>query len=68
MGSGLTPPVTSPYLLSLQEPENPSLWLDYNRIGEMDIITLCKPGEEKELKTGQTALRRRIDQSQLLAV
>ena len=44
------------------------MWLDYNRIGEMDIITLCKPGEEKELKTGQTALRRRIDQSQLLAV
>jgi hypothetical protein len=50
------------------EPANPSLWLDYNRIGEMDIVTLCRPGEEAELRTGQTALRRRIDQSALLDV
>ena len=27
-------------------PENPAMWLDYNRIGEMELIELCLPGEE----------------------
>ena len=51
------------------EPENPALWLDYNRIGEMDHIVLCKPGEEKEHKEGQTKVRQMaIDKSALMEV
>ena len=48
-------------------PENPAMWLDYNRIGEMDYIVLCLPGEETEHKEGQTAIRKvAVDKNALM--
>jgi len=53
------------------DPGNPALWLDYTRIGSMDHIELCKPGEEAEFKEGFVANRKlasSIDKSALLEV